>query len=869
MSRYSGTYGEDAGMNTPLYGSVQQTSSYQPAAAQPASLQANTAQNQLTSSGLFSFSGSSVLELAPTTIGGRGTRKWDYVIVWPYGDTSPHAPTLKRNRNGILQRLKGAGLEVKKVLSANRDEVFVKISASQEKLEKMAEVMRLQMRVKDQHGGGHAAFTSERKAEFFGAGEQGLFRSVERARILHWTIEAPWKDGGAELNMRDLKRDGYIRNFFPLHEPNARMKLLETWAWKWYAPQPLDDIREYLGDKVGFYFAFLGFYTNWLVYAAALGLPAAVIKMFKGADNGFIPLYAVALVIMITVFLEMWKRKQAELAFAWDNLDHDEPPVERKAFDGPMIRKGFYNGDGDFVSLEARQSLFPPEVIPEAKVADQKNRLVWLGVSAAAVTFAIALLLVAALGLLSFKFVLSANSEGFGAFFGGVITALFIAVLNALYKPLAVKLTDLENHRTEKGYEDSMMVKVFLFQFVNSYISLFFIGFGMSDASRGHELVLYGVKQPACYGSCMKHLNLHLAALLMSNILISKVQQLVWPYVRTRVMFQINTLRLNAYRRLGPRFNKPIPAELQNTVARQRAALDQARQQAAPDRARQVAAGPQVESKWDAFDETTVFDDYCEMAIQFGYVTLFAAAFPLGAALAFINNVVEIRTDATKLLTTTQRPNYAHAASIGSWYRVLEGMGYLAVITNLALVVFTSHSLQAWFSASPFWVTVVAALVVEHAVFATKWLLGELIPDVPKPVRVAVAEREFAASVRDKLDELARRQKKGLGPVTTPPPNLLTEDGSEDRDLQYDSDQDYAGGRTSAASTYAPDAAAAESAYGYSNGSPYATNAGGRPSFSAPQGGVYDSYQPSATNQPPVYGSYAPTAGGPGGAGRF
>ena len=38
-----------------------------------------------------------------------------------------------------------------------------------------------------------------------------------------------------------------------------------------------------------------------------------------------------------------------------------------------------------------------------------------------------------------------------------------------------------------------------------------------------------------------------------------------------------------------------------------------------------------------------LFDEYLEIVIQFGFITIFVAAFPLAPLFALINNVLEIR----------------------------------------------------------------------------------------------------------------------------------------------------------------------------------------------------------------------------------
>ena len=53
--------------------------------------------------------------------------------------------------------------------------------------------------------------------------------------------------------------------------------------------------------------------------------------------------------------------------------------------------------------------------------------------------------------------------------------------------------------------------------------------------------------------------------------------------------------------------------------------------------------------------------------IQFGFVTLFVASFPLAPLFALLNNIIEIRLDAKKFVTELRRPVAIRAKDIGKW----------------------------------------------------------------------------------------------------------------------------------------------------------------------------------------------------------
>jgi len=234
------------------------------------------------------------------------------------------------------------------------------------------------------------------------------------------------------------------------------------------------------------------------------------------------------------------------------------------------------------------------------------------------------------------------------------VNAFFINTMNIVYKKVAVWLNNFENYRTDTSYEDALIVKVFSFQFVNSYISLFYIAF-----IKEHRIRVFGMESGGCRNSCMDEMSTQLLSLVVLMQIIGNFKEIGIPWAKTKVK-----------------------GFLERRKARKAAA------------GKNVAQGELKMTKYEceALMEPypSTFDDYNEMAIQFGYVTLFAAAFPIASLASFLNNVIEIRSDAYKLLLHTQRPHYAGCEDIGSWQKVLEVVSTLAVITNVCLIGFTS-----------------------------------------------------------------------------------------------------------------------------------------------------------------------------------
>ncbi|KAM3185136.1 hypothetical protein ACTXT7_006979 [Hymenolepis weldensis] len=62
-----------------------------------------------------------------------------------------------------------------------------------------------------------------------------------------------------------------------------------------------------------------------------------------------------------------------------------------------------------------------------------------------------------------------------------ILYAVNIAILNEVYRKIAVKLTELENHRLNESYNQALISKLILFQFINAFYASFYIAFYRLD----------------------------------------------------------------------------------------------------------------------------------------------------------------------------------------------------------------------------------------------------------------------------------------------------------------------------------------------------------------------------------------------------
>ncbi|XP_034540969.1 anoctamin-3 isoform X1 [Notolabrus celidotus] len=684
-----------------------------------------------------------------------GKKRVDYILV--YKKSSPQV----EKRCTFEKNLRAEGLMLEKEPSlTNNDIMFVKINAPWDTLCKYAEQMNIRMpfrkkcyftdwKSKTLGSRFHlrcrqikswlprnpmkldkealpdleetdcytAPFSRARMHHFTINNRETFFSNSTRSRIVHHVLQrTKYEDGKSKMGINRLLGNNTYEAAFPPHEggyksrhpikthgaQNHRHLLYERWArWgMWYKYQPLDLIRRYFGEKIGLYFAWLGWYTGMLIPAALVGVfvflyglftmessqvskeiceanttimcpmcedtcepwrlsdSCVYAKVTRLFDNGGTVFFAIFMAIWATVFLEFWKRRRAELTYDWDLIDWEEEEEElRPQFEAKYSRVEKLN------PISGKPEPFQP-------FSDKLSRLM---VSVSGIFFMISLVLTAVFAVVVFRLIAMEKFASFNWYFvkknwqfatsgtGVCINFMIIMSLNVVYEKVAYLLTNLEHPRTESEWENSFALKMFLFQFVNLNSSTFYIAFflGRFAGRPGKYNKLFNRwRLEECHPSgCLIDLCLQMGVIMFFKQIWNNFMELGFPL-------------------------------LQNWWSRRKMKKGGGGGQNVENKAQL----PQWDKDWNLqpMNAHGLVDEYLEMVLQFGFTTIFVAAFPLAPLLALLNNIIEIRLDAYKFVTQWRRPMPARATDIGIWHGILEGIGVLAVITNAFVIAITS-----------------------------------------------------------------------------------------------------------------------------------------------------------------------------------
>ena len=84
----------------------------------------------------------------------------------------------------------------------------------------------------------------------------------------------------------------------------------------------INDIRDYFGEQVALYFAFISMYTRWLVFPGLVGILVYCTQTDKEkAGQKSLLAFCIMLMVWTGAFIKAWTRQDNALSYDWDSVE--------------------------------------------------------------------------------------------------------------------------------------------------------------------------------------------------------------------------------------------------------------------------------------------------------------------------------------------------------------------------------------------------------------------------------------------------------------------------------------------------------------------------------------------------------------------
>ena len=196
------------------------------------------------------------------------------------------------------------------------------------------------------------------------------------------------------------------------------------------------------------------------------------------------------------------------------------------------------------------------------------------------------------------------------------------------------KITDLENHKTDEHYNNSFIIKKFIFNISNSFLSIFYLVFYLQD---------------------LDETSFTIKTSLYSNEFNRIKDDTIVPNLK-KIFKNIKNIK-------NVKDVKALFEASENNLI-----------QGSPIEKKEIL-------KQKNLLGYSTYGDYFAIIQEFCYLTLFASCVPEIGLILFITDFFEIKNDITKLCSVNRRPEYSKQNSISAWEYIMEFIAICSVFS--------------------------------------------------------------------------------------------------------------------------------------------------------------------------------------------
>jgi len=244
----------------------------------------------------------------------------------------------------------------------------------------------------------------------------------------------------------------------------------------------------------------------------------------------------------------------------------------------------------------------------------------------------------------------------------GLASGVIIPVLNHLYAGVAEWTTVIQEFEKDSEHQAALFTKLFVFQFFNSFNSLFWIAFIRQNFDQlkvqvlvlAASLAFSNIGMALTSGMVKQHLG-RLRLLASGELALQKVGK-----GRLGLMFGYKLANPG-----GPHYSGAVERSL-NMINHQMASKDNA--------------------------QFSAIEERIEIAVQFSMLVMFSGVTPVLPLILLIRWLIEIRVDTYKLVRLQGFPEIHMLIGVGRTHTFLTLLAYFSLVVNTAICVLTRHA---------------------------------------------------------------------------------------------------------------------------------------------------------------------------------